>query len=87
MNDEVIGHTMDTDCSSHYAKRNACRILVRKPEERRPLGRSRRRWEYNIELDLTDIEWNAMNSIDPTQDMDQCRTLVVTIVNLRNSIK
>jgi hypothetical protein len=40
--------------SMHKAKRNAYKILVRKPEEKRPLGRSRCRWE-NIKMDLSEI--------------------------------
>jgi hypothetical protein len=38
-------------------KRNACRILVGKPEGKRPLGRPRRRWVDNIRMDLRDIGW------------------------------
>jgi hypothetical protein len=37
---------------------------VRKPEGKRPLGRSRRRWEDNIKMDLKDIVWNSMDWID-----------------------
>jgi hypothetical protein len=39
-------------CSTYGEKRNACRILVGKPEGKRPLGRPRRRWEDNIKMDL-----------------------------------
>jgi hypothetical protein len=52
------------------------------PEGRRSLERSRRRWECNIAMDLTDIEWNAMNWIDPAQDKDQWRALVTTVMSL-----
>jgi hypothetical protein len=38
-------------------KRNACRILVEKPEGKKPLGRSRRRWVDNIKMDLRETEW------------------------------
>jgi hypothetical protein len=38
--------------STHREKRNACRILVRKLEGKRPLGRLKRRWEDNIEIDI-----------------------------------
>jgi hypothetical protein len=38
-------------------KRNACRILVGKPEGKRPLGKPRRRWEDNIRMDLREIGW------------------------------
>jgi hypothetical protein len=39
--------------------RGAYRILVGKPEGRRPLGRPRRRWEHNIKMDLREVEWGA----------------------------
>jgi hypothetical protein len=41
-------------------KRNAYRILVRKPESKRPLGRPRRRWVDNIKMDLREIGWDGM---------------------------
>jgi hypothetical protein len=49
-------------------KRNAYRILVGKPEEKRPLERPRRRWVNNIEMDLRDIEWGGMDWINLAQD-------------------
>jgi hypothetical protein len=42
-------------------KRNAYIILVGKPEGRRPLGRPRRRWMYNIKMDLGEIGWDGMD--------------------------
>jgi hypothetical protein len=38
-------------------KRNACRVLVEKPEGKRPLGRPRRRWENDIKMDLKEVGW------------------------------
>jgi hypothetical protein len=64
-------------------KRNAYRILVGKPEGKRPLGRPRRRWEDNIRMDLRDIGWGGMDWIDLAQDRDQWRALVNTVMNLR----
>jgi hypothetical protein len=57
-------------------KRNAYRILVGKPEGKRPLGRPRRRWEDNIRMDLREIGWGGMDWIDLAQDRDQWRALV-----------
>jgi hypothetical protein len=51
--------------------RNAYRILVGKPEERRPLGRPRRRCMDNIKMDLRVIGWDGMDLIDMAQDRDQ----------------
>jgi hypothetical protein len=62
---------------------NAYTILVRKPEGRRPLGRTRRRWEENIKMDLREIEWDGMEWIDLAQDRNQWRALVNTVLNLR----
>jgi hypothetical protein len=42
-------------------KRNACRVLVGKPEEKRPLGRQRRRWVDYIKIDLRKIGWGGMD--------------------------
>jgi hypothetical protein len=64
-------------------KRNTYRILVGKPEGRRPLGRPRRRWVDNIKIDLTEIEWHGVDWVDLAQDRDQWRALVNTVMNLR----
>jgi hypothetical protein len=47
---------MSRECSTKGEKRNAYRILVRRPEGKRPLGRSRRRWVDNIKRDLREME-------------------------------
>jgi hypothetical protein len=57
--------------SMHETKRNSYKILVGKPEEKRPLGRPRCRWEDNIEMDLTEIGWGGMGWINLVQDRDQ----------------
>jgi hypothetical protein len=64
-------------------KRNACRILVGKPEEKRALGRPRRRWVDNTKVDLREIGWDGMEWIDLAQNRDQWRALVNTAMNLR----
>jgi hypothetical protein len=64
-------------------KRNAYRILVCKPEEKRPLGRPRCRWVDNIKMDLREIGWDGVDWIDMAQDRDQWRALVNTVLNLR----
>jgi hypothetical protein len=64
-------------------KRNAYKILVGKPEEKRPLGIPRRRWEDNIKIDLREIEWGRMDWIDLAQDRERWMALVKTVMNLR----
>jgi hypothetical protein len=64
-------------------KRNAYRILVGKPEGKRPLGRPRHRWVDNIKMDLRQSEWGGMNWIYLVQDRDQWSALVNTVMNLR----
>jgi hypothetical protein len=66
-----------------WEKGNEYRILVGKPEVRRPLGRPRRRWVDNINMDLREIGWNGMDWIDMAQDRDQWRALLNKILNLR----
>jgi hypothetical protein len=69
--------------STNVEKRDAYRILVGKPEGKRPLGRPRHRWVDNIKMDLRQIRWDGVDWIDMTQDRDQCRALVNTVLNLR----
>jgi hypothetical protein len=64
-------------------KRNAYKILLGKPEGKRPLGRPRRRWVDNIKMDLREIRWDGVDWIDMAQDRDQWRALVNTVLNLR----
>jgi hypothetical protein len=64
-------------------KRNAYRILVGKPEGRRPLGRSRCRWVDNIKMDLKEIGWDGVDWVDLARDSDQWRALVNTVMKLR----
>jgi hypothetical protein len=64
-------------------KRNADRILVRKPERKRPLGRPRRKWEVNVKMDIRALGWGGMDWNDLAQDRDQWRALVNTVMSLR----
>jgi hypothetical protein len=59
---------MDRARSTNGEKRNAYRILVGKPEGKKPLGRRRRRWVGSI--DLREIGWDGMDWIDIAQDRD-----------------
>jgi hypothetical protein len=63
--------------------RNACKILVGKPEAKRPPGGPRLRWVDSIKMELREIGWDGMDSIELPQDRDQRRALVNTMTNLR----
>ena len=58
-------------------------VLVGTPEEQRPLGRPRRRWEDNIKMDLQEGGCGGMDWIEMAQDMDRWRALVNAVMNLR----
>ena len=64
-------------------RRGVCRVLVGKPEGKRPLGRPRRRWENNIKMDLQEVGCGGMDWIELAQDRDRWWALVTAVVNLR----
>jgi hypothetical protein len=57
-------------------RRGVYRVLMGKPEEKRPLGRPTRRWEDNIKMDLQEVGCGGMDWIDVSQDRDRWRALV-----------
>ena len=63
-------------------ERGVYRVLVGKPEGRRPLGRPRRRWVDNIRIDLQEVGCGYMDWIGLAQDRDRWRTLVSAVMNL-----
>jgi len=65
------------------AKRCVYRVLVGKPEGKRPLGRPRRRWEDNIKMDLHEVGFGGMDWIELAEDRDGWRALVNVAMNLR----
>jgi hypothetical protein len=64
-------------------KSNAYRLLVGKPEGRRPLERPRRRWLENIRMDLVEVGWGYVDWIGLAQDRGRRRALVNSVLNLR----
>ena len=70
--------------SSHMGEeKGVYRVLVGKPEGRRPLRRPRRRWVDNIRTDLQEVGCGYMNWIGLAQDRDRWRTLLSAVMNLR----
>jgi hypothetical protein len=64
-------------------ERNVYRILMAKPEGKRPLGRPRSRWEDGVRMDLREIGLGSVDWIQLAQDRDWWRALVNTVINLR----
>ena len=63
--------------------RGVHRVLVGKPQGKRPLGRLRRRWEDNIKMDLQEVGWGRGDWMDLAQDRDRWRALVGTVRDFR----
>ena len=64
-------------------ERGVYRVLVGKPEGKRPLGRPRRRWVVNIRMDLQEVGYGHMDLIGLAQDRESWRALVSAVMNLR----
>jgi hypothetical protein len=64
-------------------KRKAYRLMVGKPEGKRPLGRPTHRWVDNIRMDLGEVKWNDVDWIGLAQDRNRWRALVNSVLNLR----
>jgi hypothetical protein len=70
---------MGREYSTNRRKRNACRLLVGKPEAKRTLGRSRRRWVDNIRMDLGEVGWGD----GLAKDRNRWRAVVNSVLNLQ----
>jgi len=73
-----VGHVASTG-----ERRGAYRVLVGKPEGKRPPERTRRRWENNIKMDLQEFGYGGTDWIELVQDRDRRWALVKAVVNLR----
>jgi hypothetical protein len=67
----------------HAWERKVYRVLVGKPEGKRPFGRPRHRWEDGIRMDLRETGWRSVEWIQLAQDRDMCCALVNMVINLR----
>ena len=63
-------------------RRGVYKVLVGKPEGKRPLGRPRYRWEYNIKMDLQKVGFGGMDWIDLAQDRNRWWALVNVVMNV-----
>jgi hypothetical protein len=62
--------------------RGVYRVLVGKPEGKRPLGRTRRRWEDNVKVDILEVGCEGRDWIELAQDRDRWRAFVNAVMNL-----
>jgi len=83
LGDKIKKNEIGGSCSAYGEKRGVYRVLVGKPEGKRPLGRTRRRWEGNIKMDLQEVGFGDMDWIEVAQDRDSWRALVTAVMNLR----
>jgi hypothetical protein len=63
--------------------RGVYRVLMGKPEGKRPLGKPRRSWEDNIKIGLYEVQCGSMDWIELAQERDRWRALVNVVINLR----
>jgi hypothetical protein len=80
---DKIKNEIAAACSLDGEERGVYRILVGKPEEKRPLGRPRYRWEINIKMDLQEVGCWGMDWIWLAKDKDWWQELVNALMNLQ----
>jgi hypothetical protein len=73
---------MGGTCSADGEERGVYRVLVGKPDGKRPIGRPRRRWENNIRMDLQEVGCGGVYWIGLAQDRARWRALVNAVINL-----
>ena len=73
---------MGGTCSTYRESRGVYKVLVGKPEGKRPLGRPKHRWQDNIKMDLQEETCGGMDWLQLTQDKDRLRALLNALMNL-----
>ena len=68
---------------THDGERNFINGILRKPDEKRPLGNPRRRSEYNIKMNLEVVGWDSMNWTRVAQNKDKWRAVVINVMNMK----
>jgi len=76
---------MGVTCSTYGERRGKYRVLVGKPERKRPLRRPRRRWEDIIKVDLHEVKCGGMDWIELAEDRDRWQALMNVVMNLQVS--
>jgi hypothetical protein len=70
-------------CGAYWGGERVHRLLLGKPEVKRPLGRPRRRWEDNIKMDFQNVGRGRWDRLELAQYRDRCQALVSTVKNFR----
>ena len=85
LGDPIKNNEMGWACSAHGGGKrgDAYRVLVGKPEGKRPLGRPRLGWEDNFKMDLQEVGWRDMDWFDLAQNSYRWRALVNVVMNLQ----
>ena len=83
MGDKIEKNEKEGACSAYEERRGVYRILVGTLEEKKPYGRSRRRWEDNIKMDVQVVGCRGVDWIELSQDRDRWRALVNAIMSIR----
>jgi hypothetical protein len=81
--DQVKANEVDRACGTHGRGEKVYKILLGKPEGRRPLGRQRRRWGDGFRMDLREIGWGSVDWIRLAQDRDRWEAVVNAVINLQ----
>src|SRR5215475_3649308 len=80
---KIETNEMGRACGAYGGDRGVHRVLIGKPEGKRPLGRPRRRWEDNIKMELQEVGGGRGDWMELAQDRDRWRALVGTVRNFR----
>ena len=83
--DKIEKNEMGGACSAYGGEERRIQGFVGKPEGKKPLGRSRRRWEDDIKMDLQKVSCGGRDLIQLALDRDRWRALVNTVMNLRGT--
>ena len=81
--DKIKKNEIGGACSAYGERKGVYRVLVGKPERKKPLGRPRRRWECNITMDIQGMGCGVKDWIALAQDRDRWRALVNAVTNFR----